>query len=204
MKKVLTSALLSLSLVSLASAETVVPASTWAVTGTWSSTWSVLEVVSATTGSGENALVTPNEATTITYYFGLTCPYCQSLDRYLQSVDGYNKLKIDKREVWHNKENAKKMSEDIKRLGLENNANIGVPFIIVNENGKERTLSGLDQAMAYFEPILGKFDEQAVKTAEAERIEKKAEANSNRHMIFLVVVLLLAVAIPLAFIKKSK
>lgn len=203
MKKILTSTLLSLSLVSLVSAETGT-ISTWITSTGKISSGTILEVTSATTGSWENALVTPNEATTITYYYGQTCPYCQNLNRYLESVDGYSKLNIDKREVWHNKENAQKMSEDIKRLGLENNANIWVPFLVVNENGKEITLSGLDQAMAYFEPILGKYDEKAVKTAENEAIQKKAEANSNRHIIFLIVILVLAALIPFAFIKKSK
>jgi glutaredoxin len=55
----------------------------------------------------------------------------------MQAVDGYNKLPIEKREVYFDKENAAKMSIDSAKLGLES---VGVPFLIINENSEETPL----------------------------------------------------------------
>lgn len=199
MKKFLVILLLSINLYSITSAEN----NTWE-TSTWNTqSWTILEITSATTWSWENALVNPVENRTITYYYWETCPYCQKLNLYLTKTDWYNKLNIDKREVWRNKQNSLKMTEDLKRLWLENDSSIWVPFLVVNENWKEITLSGLDQAMAYFEPILWKVEETSLVSKE-NILETTDWKTNNNAVIFLVSVLLLAVIIPLLFIKKSK
>lgn len=188
MKKILVILLLSLNFFSLVSAET----NTWETSTGTASTWTVLEV-SSTTSDGKNVLKEEKvEQTMITYYYWDTCPYCQRLNAYLEKVDWYSKLNIDKREVYNNKDNSLRMTEDLKRLGLQN-AKTWVPFLIVNENWQEKTLNWLDEAMAYFEPKLGKV------------VETKVEGKDNKNvMIFMIVVAILAVLIPFVFIKKNK
>lgn len=196
MKKTLVILFLSLNLISLASAENNTwNISTWTVL-TWeiveNNTWTVLEVTSATSWTKNVLKENPIESTMITYYYWETCPYCQQLNKYLTEVDWYNKLNIDKREVWNNKENALKMTEDLKRLGLEN-AKTWVPFLVVNENWKEKVLNWLDEAMAYFEPKLGKV------------VVTKVEQKDNKNaIIFMIVVAILAVVIPFAIINMKK
>lgn len=196
MKKTLVILFLSLNLISLASAENNTwNISTWTVL-TWeiveNNTWTVLEVTSATFWTKNVLKENPIESTMITYYYWETCPYCQQLNKYLTEVDWYNKLNIDKREVWNNKENALKMTEDLKRLGLEN-AKTWVPFLVVNENWKEKVLNWLDEAMAYFEPKLGKV------------VVTKVEQKDNKNaIIFMIVVAILAVVIPFAIINMKK
>lgn len=196
MKKTLVILFLSLNLISLASAENNTwNISTWTVL-TWeiveNNTWTVLEVTSATSWTKNVLKENPIESTMITYYYWETCPYCQQLNKYLTEVDWYNKLNIDKREIWNNKENALKMTEDLKRLGLEN-AKTWVPFLVVNENWKEKVLNWLDEAMAYFEPKLGKV------------VVTKVEQKDNKNaIIFMIVVAILAVVIPFAIINMKK
>lgn len=189
MKKILVVLLLSFIFSSLSFADNIV-VSTWNLEN---STWKILEVTSATSGT-QNVLKEEKsiEETMITYYYSSTCSYCQRLNRYLDKVDGYSKLNIDKREV-SNKDNSRKWTEDIKRLWLENDKSIWVPFLVVNENWKESVLRWLDEAMAYFEPKLGKV------------IETKVEVDNNKNVkIFMLIVVLLAIFIPFLFIKKSK
>lgn len=207
MKKIFVILLLSLNLFSLANAESSTwvisdslswiteETSTWVVVDTDSNTWVVLEVNSATS-SWTNVLVSPVENLSYTYYFGQTCPYCQQFSKYMDSVWGFDKLNIEKREVWHNKENSLKFAEDLKRLWLENNANIWVPFLVINDNWTETYLSWLDQLMAHFEPILWK-----AKVEEKKVITK--EQKDRNVTIFIFVMILLAVILPSVFISIS-
>lgn len=170
------------------------------------SSGTVLEVNSATTWTWENVLVKPVESSIYTYYYSVTCPYCQKLNRYLDSVDWYSKLNIDKREVLNNKDNSMKMAEDIQRLGLENQ-NIWVPFIIVNNWWKETHLTGLDQAIAYLEPILWKYDEseinQKIKAEQEQNKQIMKENNKEQKGIFIIILILLAIIIPTVIILKK-
>lgn len=175
--------LMSFFLVSVVSAESVaVVNNSW----TLSSTWKVLEISEAKTWNWENVLVNPVEKTTYTYYYGETCPYCQRLTKYLNQTWWFEKLKIEKKEVWHNKKNAEEMSKDITRLKLEDKK-IWVPFLVVNNGWKETYLSGLDEAMNHFEPILWK-------------VETKTVENKQAVKYFLIIALILAIWIPTFFI----
>lgn len=201
MKKIITILALSLFLASVSFADNSGTASTGEVqllstsTGTETSTGNtVLEVTSAIS-DGKNVLkANPLEKIIVTYYYGAECPHCKVVSNYLEKVDGYNKMKIDKREVWHNKDNQKKMMEDLTRLGLANSSSIGVPFLVVNNDWKETYLTGETDVLNFFESYLGKVE--TVKASD------KGE-NNTRVIVFLLIVWALAALIPFFLTRKK-
>lgn len=60
-----------------------------------------------------------NAETSYLYYYWQWCPHCANVDDYMNSVDGYNRVNIEKKEVYFNKGAIKYTSEDIKRLWHE-------------------------------------------------------------------------------------
>ena len=72
--------------------------------------------------------------TNIYLFYGRECPHCEALMEYLDELlqdKKYENVNFEKYEVWHNKENAKKLSEVGDILGV--NAT-GVPYFIVGTN----------------------------------------------------------------------
>ncbi|MFA6184337.1 MAG: hypothetical protein WC682_04535 [Parcubacteria group bacterium] len=62
------------------------------------------------------------------YYYGEECPHCENVIAYLDQNDIYNKVKFVKKEVWHNQENGKELTQAATKCGLDPK-NIGVPFV---------------------------------------------------------------------------
>ena len=124
----------------------------------------------------------------------------------MDSVWGWDKLNIDKREVWSNRDNAVKMASDMQRLGLDSST-LTTPFLVINSNWKETALTGLDQLMAYFEPILGKStvsandDNNLVDTTTNNPV--KTEEQKRNSTWFLIIVALIACWSSYWFIKAS-
>ena len=121
--------------------------------------------------------------TSYIYYYWQWCPHCANVDDYMKAVDGYEKLGVEKKEVYFDSENAAEMSADAERLGLES---VGVPFLIVNEDWQEQTLVWDTPIIDYFTPILWEAPE------------------SNRKNIILIILAVLAVVIPFLIIKWPK
>ena len=72
--------------------------------------------------------------TNIYLFYGRECPHCEALMEYLDELlqdKKYENVNFEKYEVWHNKENAEKLSEVGDILGV--NAT-GVPYFIVGTN----------------------------------------------------------------------
>ncbi|ATU05721.1 hypothetical protein BKN14_04790 [Candidatus Gracilibacteria bacterium HOT-871] len=164
---------------------------------------------SGTISSGmtqEKAAANPIENASYTYYYGEGCKYCKQFSKYMDSVGGWDKLNIDKREVWSNRDNAVKMASDMQRLGLDSST-LTTPFLVINSNGKETALTGLDQLMAYFEPILGKStvsandDNNLVDTTTNNPV--KTEEQKRNSTWFLIIVALIACGSSYGFIKAS-
>ena len=118
--------------------------------------------------------------TSYIYYYWQWCSHCANIDEYMEWVDGYNRLNIEKKEVYSNTENAKAMSDDAKRLWYEN---AWVPFLIVNEDWKETVLNWDKTIIDYFTPILW-----------------APPPNNNKYIVFTIL-WLLAVLIPILIIK---
>ena len=123
--------------------------------------------------------------TSYTYYWGQGCPHCANVADYMDAVDGWNKMNVDKREIYFEKENAAKFTADIERLGLDS-AKVWVPFLIVNTDWVETTFSWDTPIIDHFLPILWEAPE------------------NNKKTIVFIILGLLAVLIPLFIIKNSK
>ena len=154
----------------------------------------------------EKAAANPIENASYTYYYWEWCKYCKQFSKYMDSVWGWDKLNIDKREVWSNRDNAVKMASDMQRLGLDSST-LTTPFLVINSNWKETALTGLDQLMAYFEPILGKStvsandDNNLVDTTTNNPV--KTEEQKRNSTWFLIIVALIACWSSYWFIKAS-
>lgn len=152
-----------------------------------------------TVSSWVTSSTNPIENTSYIYYYGQGCPYCQQFQKYMESVWWFDKLNIDKREVWYNAENQTKMAEDIQRLWIVSEQ-IWVPFMVINQWGEESYISWLDGLLSHFEPILGKYSEETISKIEAEKKLIQSEQNKWKTYVFLIIILILAVWIPAIFI----
>lgn len=64
----------------------------------------------------------------IVYFYGKECSHCKALEVFFQENDIYNKVSFAKKEVWHNKKNAREMELRAKECNIEKE-NLGVPFL---------------------------------------------------------------------------
>ena len=64
----------------------------------------------------------------IVYYYGLTCPHCKDVEEWMKKNKVEEKIKVEKKEVWYNKENAAELQEVAKFCSLDSTS-IGVPFL---------------------------------------------------------------------------
>jgi len=62
-------------------------------------------------------------------FYGKECPHCIKMAPLVEKLEKEYGVKVEKYEVWHNEENAKKMEEYDKGLCG------GVPFFFNTENG---------------------------------------------------------------------
>ncbi len=62
------------------------------------------------------------------YYYGAECPHCKDVSAFLDENKIAEKVKFEKKEVWHDTVNAKEMEDRAKICGLDVK-NIGVPFV---------------------------------------------------------------------------
>ena len=71
--------------------------------------------------------------TVVEFYHGAECPHCHDQIKWMEQHNLSKKLEIQKYEVWHNSDNAKKQQAAIKRLGLP--INVGnVPLTVVGDD----------------------------------------------------------------------
>ena len=61
-------------------------------------------------------------------YYGLTCPHCKEVEEWMKKNKIEEKIKVEKKEVWYNKENAAELQEVAKFCSLDPTS-IGVPFL---------------------------------------------------------------------------
>jgi glutaredoxin len=61
-------------------------------------------------------------------YYGLTCPHCKEVEEWMKKNKVEEKIKVEKKEVWYNKENAAELQEVARVCSLDSSS-IGVPFL---------------------------------------------------------------------------
>ncbi len=144
---------------------------TW-ITNTW------------TTNSEENTIPEEISDYSYTYYYGQGCAYCANVDRYMNSVDWFERVDIQKIEVYGSDENRQAMLADWERLWLPVNQ-IGVPFLIVDDGETETPIIWDQPFIDYFKPFLW-------------------EAPENENLwIILAILWVLAILLPVFLIKLS-
>ena len=82
----------------------------------------------------------------ITLFYAKTCPHCKKVEKYLKKKN----IEIEKKEVFHSKENRKLLFEAAKKCGIRNN--IGVPFLYIKKDKK--CIIGDNPIINYFEKKL--------------------------------------------------
>ena len=69
--------------------------------------------------------VTNNE---IIFYYGQECPHCVKVEEFIKNNNVDAKIKITKKEVWHNQTNATEMIGIANKCGIPTNS-VGVPLL---------------------------------------------------------------------------
>lgn len=64
----------------------------------------------------------------IVYYYGATCPHCKEVEEWIEKNKIKEKIKIEEKEVWENKDNALQLKKVAENCQL-NSETIGVPFL---------------------------------------------------------------------------
>lgn len=74
----------------------------------------------------KNIKLPPNNS--IIYYYGATCPHCKEVEEWMNKNKVEEKIKMEKKEVWNNQDNALELQKVVESCNL-NPANVGVPFL---------------------------------------------------------------------------
>lgn len=64
----------------------------------------------------------------IIFFYGDGCPHCALVDEYLEKNNIAEKVSFSRKEVYHNRVNAKQLEEKAKACGMPTDS-IGVPFL---------------------------------------------------------------------------
>lgn len=66
------------------------------------------------------------------FFYGNTCPHCADVEKWMRENKIEEKIKIIKKEVYDNRENARELTKAAEKCGLSTES-IGVPFLYVEE-----------------------------------------------------------------------
>jgi len=72
---------------------------------------------------------------TIILFYGIGCPHCAKVEEFMKENRIKEKIALEEKEVYFNKENTKKLMEVAKKCGFKENE-IGVPFLWDGEGQK--------------------------------------------------------------------
>lgn len=81
--------------------------------------------------TSQNASAPVTNVTGTVYYYGAECPHCKKINEFLEENKISEKVTFTKKEVWHDRGNAKEMTGAAEQCGIDKE-NIGVPFIFDN------------------------------------------------------------------------
>ncbi len=114
------------------------------------------------------------------YYYGIDCPYCRELEKFLEENKIEEKITIVKKEVYQNKQNTEEIASVAKFCGLSTNE-IGLPFVYA----EKKCMLGLVDIINYIkektglENSDGEQDEDKKNTQETSGEEITVETESN-------------------------
>ena len=61
-------------------------------------------------------------------YWGVDCPHCENVKKYITDNNLDSKLKINQKEVYYNKQNQNEMLSRAQKCNLDTSNGMGVPF----------------------------------------------------------------------------
>jgi len=79
------------------------------------------------------------------YYYGITCPYCRELEKFIEENGIEEKITLVKKEVYENQTNSMEL-KNIAEYCKINSDGVGLPFIYANK----KCYMGLDEIEKYF------------------------------------------------------
>jgi glutaredoxin len=83
----------------------------------------------------------------ITLFFGQECPHCVNVEKYIQENKIDEKVTLDKKEVYHNQNNAQELGKIAAGCGKDA-GQIGVPFLYDGKScfeGQDEVINFLSQ-----------------------------------------------------------
>ncbi|NTW13521.1 MAG: hypothetical protein HGA31_00630 [Candidatus Moranbacteria bacterium] len=89
-------------------------------------------------------------STGIVFYYGVECPHCKDVEKFLDDNKASEKMSFSKKEVWHDQANSAEMAAKAKSCGLQEKE-IGVPFLYA----EGKCYVGTPDVEAYFIDKLG-------------------------------------------------
>lgn len=108
--------------------------------------WIAFFVVQAEKSNLEHRIAEPPRSNHLVLFYGLECPHCARVEDYLLSHPLKSSIVLEKKEVYHNKENQMLLVKTAKTCGLRTDK-IGVPFLW---DGNQ-CIVGDAAVMAYFQ-----------------------------------------------------
>jgi glutaredoxin len=84
------------------------------------------------------------------FFYGAECSHCKDVESFIDDSNLLGKIRFEKWEVWHNKENSNKMMDKVKVCGLDS-TKIGVPFLFA----EGKCYVGTPDVEAYFKKAAG-------------------------------------------------
>ena len=88
-----------------------------------------------------------SEPSALTYYYGVTCPYCKEVEKYIEKNKLDTLLPLEKREVYENRKNQLELQRAARKCGLDIRS-AGVPFLVSEGKcieGYENIIAELDK-----------------------------------------------------------
>ncbi len=71
------------------------------------------------------------DSSVATYFYGAECPHCKDVSNFLEENNIAEKVNFVKKEVWHDKKNAKEMKLRAESCNIQPDG-MGVPFVYAN------------------------------------------------------------------------
>lgn len=86
----------------------------------------------------------------VIYFYGEECPHCKDVATFLEENKIAEKVRFEKKEVWHNRANAAEMDGKAKICGMDEQR-IGVPFLFA----EGKCYVGTPEVEGYFKAAAG-------------------------------------------------
>lgn len=106
----------------------------------------------------------------IVFYFGVSCPHCKNVEKYLEENQVAEKVSFSMKEVYNNRDNANEAIEKAALCGIDKK-NLGVPFLWDGDKcyvGDENIISFFKTKMEESEAAPTSTDEGNIPSEEVE------------------------------------